>query len=67
LVAASSKAAFKRDSLTKRGAFFFMYAFCALVAFTLESPLNVSKLYSTDEPVAQIKCLLMKDTVWYLS
>ncbi|HWW87178.1 MAG TPA: hypothetical protein VNZ26_26455, partial [Vicinamibacterales bacterium] len=40
LVAASSKAAFKRESLTKRGSFFFMYAFFAFVAFMLESLLN---------------------------
>src|SRR5580698_6120315 len=59
-VAASSKAAFSRDSLTKRGFFFFMYAFFALVAFILEVsfiPRNRTGLY---EHVTQRKRLLRR-------
>jgi hypothetical protein len=61
LVAASSKAAFKRDSLTKTGSFFFIYAFFTLLVFIFSTvPSKSQKCIALDEPVTQIKCLLSK-------
>jgi hypothetical protein len=37
-----------------------MYAFFTFLAFIFESLLNVSEVYSMDEPAAQIKCLPSK-------